>query len=273
MPCPVRRSAPSAGSWRSARSTAGCSTGSPGAGSTRPSPPTPRARCSTTSTSARGASGCCRSCASPGRCCPSCATRAASSGTPIRELARRGHPDRGHGGRPAGGAVRPGLLHAGQCEEHLRHRLLPADEHRQRRRPRSASGLITTVAWGLGGRVEYALEGSIFVAGAAVQWLRDGLGLVRRRRGERGRRALGRGHGRRLSGAGLRRSRRSVLGRARAGDAGRPDTRHEPRARHPGCARGDRVPEPRRGGVLRRRTRDSRSTSCAWTAAPVATTS
>ncbi len=43
----------------------------------------------------------------------------------------------------------------------------------------SKSGLITTVAWGLGGRLEYALEGSIFVAGAAVQWLRDGLGLVR----------------------------------------------------------------------------------------------
>jgi glycerol kinase len=44
--------------------------------------------------------------------------------------------------------------------------------------PRSKSGLVTTMAWGIGGRVEYALEGSIFVAGAAVQWLRDGLGLV-----------------------------------------------------------------------------------------------
>jgi glycerol kinase len=43
----------------------------------------------------------------------------------------------------------------------------------------SKSGLITTIAWGLDGGVEYALEGSIFVAGAAVQWLRDGLGLVR----------------------------------------------------------------------------------------------
>jgi glycerol kinase len=43
----------------------------------------------------------------------------------------------------------------------------------------SKSGLVTTLAWGLGGRVEYALEGSVFVAGAAVQWLRDGLGLVR----------------------------------------------------------------------------------------------
>ena len=40
------------------------------------------------------------------------------------------------------------------------------------------SSLLTTIAWGLGGRVEYALEGSIFIGGAAVQWLRDGLGLI-----------------------------------------------------------------------------------------------
>jgi glycerol kinase len=44
--------------------------------------------------------------------------------------------------------------------------------------PRSESGLLTTIAWGIGGRVEYALEGSIFVTGAAVQWLRDGVGLI-----------------------------------------------------------------------------------------------
>ena len=43
---------------------------------------------------------------------------------------------------------------------------------------RSENGLLTTVAWGIGGRVEYALEGSIFVAGAAVQWLRDQLRLI-----------------------------------------------------------------------------------------------
>ncbi|MBI3976826.1 MAG: glycerol kinase GlpK [Chloroflexi bacterium] len=43
---------------------------------------------------------------------------------------------------------------------------------------RSSRGLLTTVAWGLGDRVEYALEGSIFITGAAVQWLRDGLGLI-----------------------------------------------------------------------------------------------
>ncbi|MDC3416158.1 glycerol kinase GlpK [Aquibacillus sp. 3ASR75-54] len=39
----------------------------------------------------------------------------------------------------------------------------------------SNHGLLTTIAWGLDGKVEYALEGSIFVAGSAVQWLRDGL--------------------------------------------------------------------------------------------------
>jgi glycerol kinase len=42
----------------------------------------------------------------------------------------------------------------------------------------STTGLLTTIAWGVGGQVEYALEGSIFVGGAAVQWLRDGLRLV-----------------------------------------------------------------------------------------------
>ena len=40
------------------------------------------------------------------------------------------------------------------------------------------NGLLTTIAWGLDGKVEYALEGSVFVAGAAIQWLRDELRLV-----------------------------------------------------------------------------------------------
>ncbi len=42
----------------------------------------------------------------------------------------------------------------------------------------SSHGLVTTIAWGLGGKITYALEGSIFAAGAAVQWLRDELGLI-----------------------------------------------------------------------------------------------
>ncbi|MEH7346779.1 glycerol kinase GlpK [Bacillus sp. JJ1532] len=44
---------------------------------------------------------------------------------------------------------------------------------------RSEHGLLTTIAWGLNGKVEYALEGSIFVAGSAIQWLRDGLRLLK----------------------------------------------------------------------------------------------
>ena len=42
----------------------------------------------------------------------------------------------------------------------------------------SSRGLLTTVAWSVGGEVAYALEGSSFIAGAAVQWLRDGLGII-----------------------------------------------------------------------------------------------
>jgi glycerol kinase len=43
----------------------------------------------------------------------------------------------------------------------------------------SRKGLVSTVAWGIGDRVDYALEGSVFVTGAAVQWLRDGLGIIK----------------------------------------------------------------------------------------------
>jgi len=49
-----------------------------------------------------------------------------------------------------------------------------------RRAVPSSNRLVTTVAWKLGDITEYALEGSVFVGGAVVQWLRDGLGLIRR---------------------------------------------------------------------------------------------
>ncbi len=42
----------------------------------------------------------------------------------------------------------------------------------------SPSGLLTTIAWEVNGKLEYALEGSVFAAGAAIQWLRDGLGMI-----------------------------------------------------------------------------------------------
>ncbi|USK71877.1 glycerol kinase GlpK [Peribacillus asahii] len=44
---------------------------------------------------------------------------------------------------------------------------------------KSQHGLLTTIAWGINGKVEYALEGSIFVAGSAIQWLRDGLRMLK----------------------------------------------------------------------------------------------
>ncbi|MSM38176.1 MAG: glycerol kinase GlpK [Geobacter sp.] len=43
----------------------------------------------------------------------------------------------------------------------------------------SRCNLLSTIAWKIAGRVEYALEGSVFIAGAGVQWLRDGLGIIR----------------------------------------------------------------------------------------------
>jgi len=51
-------------------------------------------------------------------------------------------------------------------------------ENAGREAPEPDEGLLTTVAWGIEGRVDYALEAAIFVTGAAVQWLRDGLGVI-----------------------------------------------------------------------------------------------
>ncbi len=51
--------------------------------------------------------------------------------------------------------------------------------HTGQRAVPSTAGLLTTIAWGLDGQVEYALEGSVFMAGAVVQWLRDELGVIR----------------------------------------------------------------------------------------------
>jgi glycerol kinase len=44
---------------------------------------------------------------------------------------------------------------------------------------RSEQQLVTTIAWQIGERIEYALEGSVFIGGAVVQWIRDGLGFIR----------------------------------------------------------------------------------------------
>jgi glycerol kinase len=90
-----------------------------------------------------------------------------------------GHHRADHGDRrrSAGRAVRAGLLGAGDLEEHLRHRIVPAAEHR-RGRAGLAARAADLVAWQLDGRPTYALEGAIFVTGATVQWLRDQLGII-----------------------------------------------------------------------------------------------
>ena len=67
------------------------------------------------------------------------------------------------------------LHRAGTRQEHLRHRLLHA-QNTGVEPSASDNRLLTTVAWKLGERTEYALEGSVFIGGAVVQWLRDGLG-------------------------------------------------------------------------------------------------
>ena len=103
---------------------------------------------------------------------------------PVERRARRGADraageraaDRRGGRRPAGGAVRPGLPRARAGEVHLRHRLLPAGPTRRAADP-PPHGLLRTAA-AQPGEPTTRWRGRVFVAGAAVQWLRDGLGLL-----------------------------------------------------------------------------------------------
>ena len=84
-----------------------------------------------------------------------------------------------HRRRPAGRAVRPGVRRAGHDEEHVRHRIVRAH---QRRPDAARAGRRTAHDGRVVARpsddVTYAMEGAIFVTGAAIQWLRDGLGVI-----------------------------------------------------------------------------------------------
>ena len=161
--------------------------------------------------------------------------------------------------RPAGGHVRPGLLRAGQRQEHLRHRLLHAAQHRRHSRCRRENNLLTTVGWQIGGETTYCLEGSVFVAGAVVQWLRDGLGSSRRRPTSKQLAASVPRHRRRVSRAGLRRPRRAVLGSVRP----RRDRRHHARTPRRRTSPGRRSSRwPFRPATCSRRCRRTRA--CRW---------
>ena len=172
-------SAPSAASWRSARSTATCSTASRADACTPPTSPTPAARCCSTSGASVWDDELLGHLNVPRAVLPGGAliVGGVRPHAGLRPAPGR-HPDRGHRRRSARGAVRSDLLRGGRRQVHLRHRRVPAGEHRDASRSSSKHGLLTTPAWRIGDVTEYALEGSAFIAGAAVQWLRDGLGII-----------------------------------------------------------------------------------------------
>ena len=85
------------------------------------------------------------------RCCPRCATRAASSASADPEWFGAEIPIAGIAGDQQAALFGQGCSRPGPRQEHLRHRLLPADEHRAAQRRARRTGLLTTIAWGLGG--------------------------------------------------------------------------------------------------------------------------
>ena len=92
--------------------------------------------------------------------------------------ALEGVADRGADRRSAIGAARAGLPLAGRGEEHLWHRLFPADEHRRAPLPLDLRPADDARLQAGDAPAIYALEGSIAIAGALVQWLRDNLGII-----------------------------------------------------------------------------------------------
>ena len=98
------------------------------------------------------------------------------------------------------------------------------------RRPTPRPGLLATVAWQIGERTTYALEAAIFVTGAAVQWLRDGLGIIERGRRDRGAGGVAGLQRRRLLRPGADRAGLAALGPLRARDDRRAHARQPARA-------------------------------------------
>ena len=126
--------------------------------------------------------------------------------------------------------------------------------------PEPGDGLLTTVAWGLEDETDYALEAAVFVTGAAVQWLRDGLGMIGEAGETRGDGGLAGRQRRRLLRPRPDRARLAALGPLRARHDRRPHPRQPPRAPGTRGARGDRLPDGRcgarpGGGVRRARSR------------------
>ena len=202
------------------------------------------------------------------RCCRRCATTRPSSAPPSRSCSARAIPIRGMAGDQQAATIgqacfTPGMLkstYGTGCFAVLNTGSEAiASKHR----------LLTTIAYQLGGKRTYALEGSIFVAGAAVQWLRDGLKVIARASeagGMAARRRCRAGCG---AGAGVRRSRRAVLGSRLPRRAVRPNAQHRPqRAGARGAAVGV-LPDlstccRRCAPIARRRRRPCCAPTAAW---------
>ena len=107
----------------------------------------------------------------------------------------------------------------------------------------SKNGLVTTVAISLNGEVEYALEGSVFVGGAVIQWIRDGMRMIQRQPRLRVLRPESAGQRRRVHCAGVHGPGRALLGYVRPGCHSGHHPRHHPEPHHPG---GSRNPSPTR---------------------------
>ncbi len=131
----------------------------------------------------------------------------------------------------------------GEAQEHLRDRQLRPSQHRRAMPPSPREGLLTTVACAPREETAYALEASIFVTGAAVQWLRDGLGCNRRGGRDGGAGSIAGGQRRRLLRPGADRARLAPLGSLRTRHDRRPHPRQRPRSSGARGAGGDRLPD------------------------------
>jgi glycerol kinase len=152
----------------SARSTPGCCTASPKGASTPPTPPTPPAPCCATSAPANGTRSCWTCSASRAPACPRSATAQPSSASPRHSAARR--RSAGMAGDQQAATLGQACFAPGMIKSTYGtgcFALLVTGEEPVASRHR----LLTTIAWQLDGRRAYALEGSIFSAGATVQWL------------------------------------------------------------------------------------------------------
>ena len=249
---------PAEASWRPARSRAGWWPGSPAVARTSATTPTPRARCSTTSDRADWDPELLELFGVPAECLPASWARPSWWARPMPRTSDTRCPSPGSPAtsrpRSSGrGAAEPGWPRTptapGPSSWCCRGPQVPAPRAWRTRPPPHAAPP---------GEPAYALEGSVFIAGAAVQWLRDGLGLIRDAAETE---ALARSvpdTRRRVLRAGVRRPGHAVLGARGPGDDHRPHPGHHPGPPRPSSARGDRLQQRRaaggngRGGATRR---------------------